>query len=106
MAKKTELPHDWQPKNYHREIEPNEKALIQEADRFRDSALAHGRKYVDWDRAFNSWLRSPYRAQTPAYTATSRTAERDQRNANTIRDALGGERRPYPTFTPRVDRSE
>ena len=29
-------------------------------DLFKDSAIQHGRLYVDWDRAWRNWFRSPY----------------------------------------------
>lgn len=34
-----------------------------EAERFRERALAKGLLYVDWGRAFNTWLLSPYAQQ-------------------------------------------
>jgi hypothetical protein len=38
---------------------PREKA-VEEAQRFRDYALAHDKKYRDWDAAWRNWLTSPY----------------------------------------------
>ena len=99
MPKKTQLPSDWRPNAKHSEIEPNEEVLLSEADRFRDSALAHGRTYINWDAAFNNWLRSPYRQPNPNThtTATlSRSAQRNIHNADTIRAALSGTRSALP----------
>ena len=60
-ALKTTIPDDWQPTEAHRQTAREEgRDLQREAQRFRDSAAAHGRRYADWDRAFANWLRSEY----------------------------------------------
>jgi uncharacterized protein YdaU (DUF1376 family) len=64
MNGKRAIPSDWQPNAASIEIARKEgydhEQTVWFADQFRDSAAAHGRKYEDWDRAFNGWLRSEY----------------------------------------------
>lgn len=53
------LPGDWKPTDRHHEIATTENVsdMERQAEIFKDSAITHDRRYVDWDRAFNSWLR-------------------------------------------------
>lgn len=56
------LPDDWTPNPKAFEIAQKEgyddKTTFWLADQFRDSALANGRRYADWDRAFYTWVRN------------------------------------------------
>lgn len=62
----TTIPNDWEPTDAHRQVAAEERVdLRSEAKKFRDSAEAKGRKYVDWDAAFRNWLRSPYAVKVP-----------------------------------------
>lgn len=59
--RKRPLPDDWQPTPAHQAIATEQHVnLHHEADMFRDDALAKGKTFKDWDKAFNNWLRSPY----------------------------------------------
>lgn len=40
--------------------------LTVETERFKDYALAHGKRYRDWIAAWRNWMRSPYRKPVPA----------------------------------------
>ena len=56
-SRKSPFPADWKPTEAHskraRELGID---LSWEATKFQDSALANGRTYSDWDRAFSNWL--------------------------------------------------
>ena len=56
-SRKRPFPADWKPTEAHskraRELGID---LSWEATKFQDSALANGRTYLDWDRAFSNWL--------------------------------------------------
>jgi hypothetical protein len=61
----TTIPTDWQPNDAHRKIAGDERVNCDsEAKKFRDSNIAKGRTYIDWDAAFRNWLRSPYAVKT------------------------------------------
>ena len=52
------LPSDWQPKSSHGLIATEQGLdLAAEAVKFREHALSTGRRMVDWDLCFNTWLR-------------------------------------------------
>ncbi len=55
------LPDGWKPNEKHA-AKARQIGLVLdlETERFRERALAKGLRYVDWDRAFNTWLLSPY----------------------------------------------
>lgn len=53
---KTRLPDGWRPES----LDPSDEA---EFARFRNSALAHGRLYADWEAAWRNWKTSPYQTQ-------------------------------------------
>lgn len=57
-SRETTLPENWNPKDSHR-VKAQECGLdvSWEADSFRDNAVARGLRYIDWDRAFFTWLR-------------------------------------------------
>lgn len=68
------IPDDWAPTDSHREKASRERIdLDKEARKFQDNALAHDRRYVDWDRAFHNWLdkdwvtKLPDQSDTPSY---------------------------------------
>jgi hypothetical protein len=59
--RKTALPEDWQPTEGHAALARKEgRSLETEAFKFRQSAAAHGRTYLDWNAAFTTWLVSEY----------------------------------------------
>ena len=54
-----QIPDDFEPTNHHRDIAINQNInLDNEFVKFRDYCLANGKKYIDWDAAFNNWLRN------------------------------------------------
>jgi len=59
---KITLPPEWSPnpKAFDIALEEgyDDKITFWLADQFRDSALANGRRYADWDRAFYTWVRN------------------------------------------------
>ena len=64
-ANATRLPTDWQLTGKDLSFAQNDmgwppQKIVQEAAHFRDSALAHGRRYVDWHAAWRNWCRSPF----------------------------------------------
>ena len=59
-----QIPDDFEPTDHHRDIAVNENInLDNEFVKFRDYCLANGKKYIDWDAAFNNWLRNSYKYQ-------------------------------------------
>lgn len=57
-TRKTRLPDNWQPKPEHRETAHRlHLDLDSEAEDFRNHAQAQGRRLVDWDTGFRSWLK-------------------------------------------------
>ena len=59
-----QIPDDFEPTDHHRDIAANENInLDNEFVKFRDYCLANGKKYIDWDAAFNNWLRNSYKYQ-------------------------------------------
>jgi hypothetical protein len=63
----TTIPRDWKPSPAHGVLAVEQNvSLVVEAQKFRDSAIAKGRTYIDWDAAFRNWLRSQYAAKIPA----------------------------------------
>lgn len=56
-APKLALPEDWKPVDSHREkARKLGLACDAQAEKFRNSARAHGRVYADWNAAFHTWL--------------------------------------------------
>lgn len=56
---KRELPDNFKPNEHHRDIALNENInLDTEFIKFKDYCLANGKKYIDWNAAFNNWLRN------------------------------------------------
>ena len=54
-----QLPDNFKPNDHHRDIALNENVnLDTEFIKFRDYCLANGKKYIDWNAAFNNWLRN------------------------------------------------
>lgn len=53
------LSDSFKPNDYHQNIAKNEQIdLNNEFVKFTDYCLAHGKKYIDWNAAFNNWLRN------------------------------------------------
>jgi len=54
-----QIPDDFEPTTHHQDIAINENInLDNEFVRFKDYCLANGKKYIDWNAAFNNWLRN------------------------------------------------
>ncbi|OCG39412.1 hypothetical protein A9G28_09400 [Gilliamella sp. Fer1-1] len=54
-----QLPDEFKPNEHHRDIAINENVnLDNEFVKFKDYCLANGKKYIDWNAAFNNWLRN------------------------------------------------
>lgn len=61
-SRRRRLPADWKPNGQHRRLAFQEKVnLATETASFRDYHIAKGSTYVDWDAAFNNWLRKASR---------------------------------------------
>ena len=77
-----QIPDDFEPTNHHRDIAISENInLDNEFVKFRDYCLANGKKYIDWDAAFNNWLRNAgkYQRSNPNNKANFMTlAERNR----------------------------
>jgi hypothetical protein len=55
--KKHPIPDDWTPQESHADKARAERVdLNREAERFRHHHAAKGSTYVDWNRAFHTWL--------------------------------------------------
>lgn len=68
----------------------SEERITSEAERFKDHALANGRRQVDWEAAWRSWVNSPLqkRGMNGATAAPPRPGSRDdirERNADAYR---------------------
>jgi hypothetical protein len=58
---KTPLPPGWEPKQKHVEKASERRLNFPlEVERFKADADKNSRRYANWDRAFDSWLISPY----------------------------------------------
>lgn len=54
-----QIPDDFEPTTNHQDIAINENVnLDNEFVKFKDYCLANGKKYIDWNAAFNNWLRN------------------------------------------------
>ena len=77
-----QISDDFEPTNHHRDIAISENInLDNEFVKFRDYCLANGKKYIDWDAAFNNWLRNAgkYQRSNPNNKANFMTlAERNR----------------------------
>lgn len=59
QPQKRDFPNDFKPNDHHRNIALNENVnLDTEFIKFKDYCLANGKKYIDWNAAFNNWLRN------------------------------------------------
>lgn len=57
----TVIPEDWRPTEKHAQYARERGAdLSSEAFRFRNHALSHDRRLVNWDAAFTNWLGKAY----------------------------------------------
>lgn len=56
-SRKTRIPDDWEPTDSHKKRGAEKNLnLAEEAEKFKNWAIANDRKYVDWNRAFSNWL--------------------------------------------------
>lgn len=62
-----------------------------EAERFRGYAVAHGKKYANWDQAWRNWCRSPYQDQKQGelYETDKERRKREYREARAQLRAFG-----------------
>ena len=67
-ARATPMPEQWAPKEdpHHQMAFDLGLSLFEEMDKFKDFHHSRGNRFVDWDRAFNTWLRNAadYKART------------------------------------------
>lgn len=57
QQRKRSLPDDWSPNAAHRtKASDAGLSVAEEADQFRNFHEAKGSKFVDWDKAFHTWL--------------------------------------------------
>jgi hypothetical protein len=67
-ARATPLPELWAPREdtHHAMAWEMKLNLFEEMDKFKDFHQSRGNRFVDWDRAFNTWLRNAadYKART------------------------------------------
>ena len=57
QSRKTRIPDDWEPTSSHKKRATEKNLdLNEEAEKFRNWAIANDRKYVDWGRTFSNWL--------------------------------------------------
>ena len=55
----TSMPKGWQPTDNHRKLAAKLNVDMDECvPRFTDYHMARGSKFIDWNRAFNTWLRN------------------------------------------------
>ena len=77
-----QIPDDFEPTTNHQDIAVNENInLDNEFIKFKDYCLANGKKYIDWNAAFNNWLRNAgkYQRASPNNKANFMTlAERNR----------------------------
>ena len=58
-ARAVPLPEQWAPDDYHHPMAHElGVSLFEEMDKFKDFHQSRGNRFVDWDRAFNTWLRN------------------------------------------------
>ncbi|NUF48633.1 hypothetical protein [Gilliamella sp. ESL0250] len=85
-----QLPDGFKPNSHHRYIAQNENIdLDNEFVKFNDYCLASGKKYIDWDAAFNNWLRNAgkYQRYNPSSNKSNFTslAERNRQVLESMR---------------------
>ena len=77
-----QISDDFEPTTHHEDIAINENInLDNELVKFKDYCLANGKKYIDWNAAFNNWLRNAakYQRASPNNKANFMTlAERNR----------------------------
>ena len=57
QSRKTRIPDNWEPTDSHKKRAAEKNLdLGEEAEKFRNWAIANDRKYVDWGRTFSNWL--------------------------------------------------
>jgi hypothetical protein len=64
-----QFPEGWEPNDAHKKLaKDHELDLVAETEQFEDHHRAKGSKFLDWDRAFNTWLRNASRWSNPDRT--------------------------------------
>ena len=93
-ARAIALPGEWKPNEKHLEIALAEgRDLDRSVEIFRDHALANGRTQLDWDRAFNNWLRNRYDDGSRTNSRVRSERESPAEVANEILAAIKSQRR-------------
>lgn len=71
-SKAVQLPSNWNPSDTHAQFAiENRLDLLRESDQFRDHHLARASTFVDWDRAFWTWIRNAVKYAKPTQAASS-----------------------------------
>lgn len=97
-SRKTGLPENWAPsiKAYSVASQAglSREEINHEADQFRNSAIANGRTYADWDAAFRTWIGNSvkWRAERTAKRASVQRggAEQTLSAFDRVAESLGG----------------
>ena len=85
-----QIPDDFEPTNHHRDIAISQNInLDNEFVKFRDYCLANGKKYIDWDAAFNNWLRNSYKYQRASPNNKSNFMTLSERNRLVLESMRG-----------------
>lgn len=107
-ARKTRIPHNWAPSpaNYAFASQSglSREEINHEADQFRNSAIASGRLYTDWNAAFRTWLGNTvkWRAERAARTSAAAKPGGQSRGGGLVAAGLRhiGEARGYGQPVP------
>jgi hypothetical protein len=95
--RRTPLPDGWSPPTLCVPGWPPEK-VERELQRFKDYALAHGKRYSRWDAAWRNWVSSPYQSNggngngpgiPPKPGSRNDLRERNGRALNQLKDFAG-----------------
>ncbi|OTP93224.1 hypothetical protein [Gilliamella apicola] len=85
-----QIPDDFEPTNHHRDIAISQNInLDNEFVKFRDYCLANGKKYIDWDAAFNNWLRNSGKYQRASPNNKSNFMTLSERNRLVLESMRG-----------------
>lgn len=85
------VPKEWKPNRHHHDKAGELNLDVDaEAEKFYDYSHANGRKYLDFDRAFNIWLLNADRFHGNGRTERRRTRSEEgyEHNMNMLKDAI------------------
>lgn len=89
--RKRMVPKDWKPNQRHLDKARGLNLDVNaEAEKFYDHSHANGRKYLDFDRAFNVWLLNADKFRVNSRTERRRTRSEEgyEHNMNMLKDAI------------------